>query len=212
MSVIGRGLLRMIISATLLCADSASALIHRLYDPVRHDRFTGFPSNPVHNPSFAFDGSRYTGVGWIKNQWNRQVALVSPKHVVFAKHYGLSVGNVVQFLNMENEIVESVIASVAVVPDDDGSDSDVIIATLQTAVKSLSGVTFFPYYRTDTPTSLRGLPLVVFGQTARVGRGVIDDMAEVDATAAGLGMFEAVWFKYVIAAGTDDECYLNIGD
>ena len=212
MSVIGRGLLRMIISATLLCADSASALIHRLYDPVRHDRFTGFPSNPVHNPSFAFDGSRYTGVGWIKNQWNRQVALVSPKRVVFAKHYGLSVGNVVQFLNMENEIVESVIASVAVVPDDDGSDSDVIIATLQTAVKSLSGVTFFPYYRTDTPTSLRGLPLVVFGQTARVGRGVIDDMAEVDATAAGLGMFEAVWFKYVIAAGTDDDCYLNIGD
>jgi hypothetical protein len=212
MSVIGRGLLRMIISATLLCADSASALIHRLYDPVRHDRFTGFPSNPVHNPSFAFDGSRYTGVGWIKNQWNRQVALVSPKHVVFAKHYGLSVGNVVQFLNMDNEIVESVIASVAVVPDDDGSDSDVIIATLQTAVKSLSGVTFFPYYRTDTPTSLRGLPLVVFGQTARVGRGVIDDMAEVDATAAGLGMFEAVWFRYDIAAGTDDDCYLNIGD
>jgi len=212
MSVVDRVLLRMIISAALLCTDSASALIHRIYDPIRHDRFTGFPNNPVHNPSFAFDGTRYTGVGWIKNQWNRQVALVSPKHMVFAKHYGLSVGNVAQFLNMDNEIVESVIASVAVVPDDDGSDSDVIIATLQTAVTPLSGITFFPYYRTANPTLLRGQPLVVFGQTARAGQGVIDNMAEVNATAAGLGMFEAVWFKYVIAAGADDDCYLNIGD
>jgi hypothetical protein len=212
MTVVGRVLWQFCVLGALLCSHFASALTHRQYDPVRHDRFTGFPTTPVHNPSFVFDGSRYTGVGWIKSDPGKQVALISPKHIVFAKHYGLAVGNVVRFLNMDNELVESTIASIAVVPDDDGSDSDVIIATLQTAVTPLTGISFFPYYRTVNPLFLRGQPLVVFGHTARAGRGVIDDMDELDTNSPLLGKFEAVWFKYVIAAGSDDDCYFNFGD
>jgi hypothetical protein len=179
MTVVGRVLWQFCVLGALLCSHFASALTHRQYDPVRHDRFTGFPTTPVHNPSFVFDGSRYTGVGWIKTDPGKQVALISPKHIVFAKHYGLAVGNVVRFLNMDNEIIESVIANTAVVPDNNDPESDVIIATLQTAVTPLTGISFFPYYRTVNPLFLRGQPLVVFGHTARAGRGVIDDMDEL---------------------------------
>ena len=213
MTVVGRVLWQFCVLGALLCSHFASALTHRQYDPVRHDRFTGFPTTPVHNPSFVFDGSRYTGVGWIKTDPGKQVALISPKHIVFAKHYGLAVGNVVRFLNMDNEIIESVIANTAVVPDDDGSDSDVIVATLQTAVTNLSGIEFFPYYRTSNPTiTLKGKELVVFGQTARAGTGFIDEMDEADGTAVGLGLFEAVTFKYLVASGIGDDCYFNVGD
>jgi hypothetical protein len=197
----------------LLFCGLAQALEHRLYSSASHDRFIGFPAAPTHNPSFIYTSSRYTGVGWIKEETIKQVALVSPRHIVFAKHYGLSVGHTVRFLTMSNVIKESIISNVQVVADPDGSDSDVILATLQTPLLAADGISFFPYYNPNSLASYQGQSIVVFGFAAKAGSGTMDSvLTDVDASSAGLGTITVMLFKYIVSSGSNNDSYLVVGD
>ena len=197
----------------LLCCGLSQALEHRVYSSASHDRFIDFPSAPTHNPNFIYTGSRYTGLGWIKEETGKQVTLVSPRHVVFAKHYGLGVGTTVRFLTMSNVIKESIISSVTVVPDPDGSDSDVILATLQTPMLAADGISFFPYYNPNPPVNYQGRSIVIFGKDAKAGSGTIDSiLTDVDASAAGLGIVTLMHYKYLVASGSNNDAYLVVGD
>jgi hypothetical protein len=197
----------------LIFCSLVEALEHRVYSAASHDRFIGFPATPTHNPNFIYTGSRYTGLGWIKEESGKQVALVSPRHVVFAKHYGLGVGTTIRFLTMSNVIKESIISNVQVVADPDGSDSDVILATLQTPLLAADGISFFSYYNPNSLESYQGQSIVVFGFAAKAGSGTMDSvLIDVDASAAGLGTITVMLFKYLVSSGSNNDAYLVVGD
>ncbi len=58
----------------------------------------------------------------------RAGTLITAKHIIFAAHLLLYVGDVVRFVTMDNEVIERTIVSVKNTPDRDGSDSDYAIA------------------------------------------------------------------------------------
>jgi hypothetical protein len=55
-------------------ATAARAIQIREYLATRHNRFTGFPGNPVWNSGAWFDSSKFSGIGWGQSQWLSRTA------------------------------------------------------------------------------------------------------------------------------------------
>ena len=130
-------------------------------------RFLNFPANPTANPAFAYSQFDTTGVGWFVQDTRRQFALVSPRHVVCATHFGARLNGTVKFLGTDGVVRTYRVSTNEIVVDANGGNTDLCLATLTEAVDT-SVIHPFAYANLGSDASYAG-PGIVFGSTVRVG-------------------------------------------
>ncbi|MEI6675791.1 MAG: trypsin-like serine protease [Verrucomicrobiota bacterium] len=193
-------------------AASAAAIEIRSYVAARHDRFTGFPAAPAWNATAWYPSPQFTGVGWGRDDtpYCRQFALVSPLHLVWATHYQLLPGAVIRFLNSDGVTVDRRVALLTPIKNDSNQNTDLTLVTLSSPLHPADKVTPFPYLNLGDENAYLGTPLTVFGWQTKAGSAVLSMFA--DLTASGLPNTRLMGFAYPIAAGGQDDVYLEIGD
>lgn len=212
------------LSASLAVALTAtlpsSALVLRVFDPVAHLRINNFPSSPTVNPKFLNpSGSAsslldLTGVGWSVQDPTKQLTLVSPRHFVGANHFRPAVGSTVRFLAKDNTLHDATIASISTIPNPDNSPSDVFLGEFAADLPAAAAVLPLPYLNLATESAYVGETLVIAGQAARGGRGVIGSVSDFggDPITGGAGITtRAFTFSYG-QVGSIDDCHAQGGD
>ena len=191
-----------------LLSSAAQALDIRDYEPIRHDRFIGFPSAPTLNPDAWFDASAYTGVGWSVSDPRRQFVLVSPQHFLFAAHWGLQPGEIIRFLAPDGTLHDSVVESTTQVTVD-GNGVDLMLGRLSEPVAVETGIKPLPYLHFQDSTFYSGIALQVFGENAQVGAGSLRGYNNLD---AGTGMTWMSYFARMASETGQDDCNFTVGD
>jgi hypothetical protein len=184
------------------------ALEIRTYSAATHDRFTGWPSAPVMNPTFLFDSTKFAGVGWGVTQPVKQFTLVSPRHFVCANHFKPGVGHLVKFLGTDGVVVQRTITALTTIPTDTTGPSDVMLVTLDAALPAT--VKPLPYLNLGSESNYEGEDLMVFGFTVKAGRNVVLDFDEVDFDNSGPnGPTRVFTFEYLNSGTDPDDCYFT---
>jgi len=188
-----------------LLSSAALALDIRGYEPIRHDRFIGFPSAPTLNSGAWFDASAYCGVGWSVSDPRRQFVLVSPQHFLFAAHWGLQPGEVIRFLAPDGTLHDAVVESATHVTVN-GNGVDLMLGRLSAPV---TGIKPLPYLHFADSSSYGNIALQVFGENARVGAGKLRGYNNLD---PGTGMTWMSYFARMASETGQDDCNFTIGD
>ncbi len=196
----------------LSLATASWAMQHRNYVAARHDRFTGFPATPAWNATAWYPSHQFSGVAWARDDvpYCRQFALVSPLHLVCATHYQPLPGTVMRFLNSDGVTVERSVTHLTPIPNTSNQNTDLTLVTLSGPLLAADKVTFFPYLNLGVESAYIGTPLTVFGWQTKAGTGVLamfDDYVVND-----LPNTRLLRFDYLIASGSQDDVYLEIGD
>ncbi len=187
----------------------AMALEIRTYNPNRHDRFVSGVSGLEINPGAYYDASLYTAVAFATNtNDNRQFALVTPEHVLFARHFA-SGGNI-RFINSENTAINRVLGAKTDVPNGSGGISDVCIMKLSAPLTETDRIVPLPYLNLASENSFRNKVLITFGQIRRAGRGVIQQITTP--SVGGIDPTRSLVFNYNKASGNQDDAYATTGD
>lgn len=193
---------------------SASALEIRSYSPAIHDRFLNFNTgSEAMNPTFLFDSSKFTGLGWFFPGTHRQPGLISPRHAVWATHHTVPVvvGATVKFLDSNGAIIQRTVASMTPIASDASGDSDLSILSFSSALPST--VKPFRYLNLANDSAYVGTPLMVFGFQAKAGQGAIAGFLVSDLDGTGSqGDTKLCRFDYDEVTGTANDCYLIVGD
>ena len=196
----------------------ASALEIRSYEAAIHDRFLDFNTgSQAVNPTFLYDSSKFTGLGWFATGAHRQPGLISPRHGVWATHHvppsgPAVVGALVKFLDSNGAIIQRTVASMTPIASDTNGDSDLSILTFSSALPST--VKPFRYLNLANDAAYTGAPLMVFGFQAKAGQGAIAGLVvtDLDGPSGPQGDTKFCRFDYNKTAGTSDDCYLIPGD
>lgn len=191
-----------------LLSSAALALDIRGYEPIRHDRFVGFPSAPTLNPDAWFDASAYTGVGWSVSDPRRQFVLVSPQHFLFAAHWSLQPGEVIRFLAPDGTLHDYAVESTTQVTVD-GNGVDLTLGRLSAPVAAETGIKPLPYLHFEDSNSYADIPLQVFGENAQVGGGSLRGYNNLD---PGTGMTWMSYFDRMASETGQDDCNFTVGD
>lgn len=193
-------------------ATTAAAMQIRDYTPERHDRFTGFPDQPVYNPDAWYGSGQYKGVGWAHND-SRQFALVSRQHIVCATHFVPGPGTAIRFLSADGSLLERTIVSSNAIQSAAGGNTDLSLCKLSAPIPASSGIDPFPYLNLASEFQYQNRTLIVFGWTARAGKGKLASFQSI----TGIGTL--TWgyrFRYerysAVNDETRDECRLEGGD
>lgn len=201
----------------------AHGLIVRNYVPGTHDRFSsGFPGNPVMNPNFLHDATKFTGVGWWYQAGNpsasdTQFTLISPRHVISVRHLaanfeGIHSGQSVRFLASDDQVHTRTIS-----PFNSILNGTTLVDLAVAQLSSPLPVTVKPVrYRNGlTQGQLQGDTIMVLGKNPVSGNSVTGGTSTIDvfddvAYAANYvtRMFQ---FDYVVAGGNADDCYYGPG-
>jgi len=189
-------------------SSAALALDIRGYEPIRHDRFVGFPSAPALNADAWFDASAYCGVGWSVSDPRRQFVLVSPQHFLFAAHWGLQPGEVIRFLAPDGTLHDSVVESATQVTVN-GNGVDLMLGRLSAPIAPETGIKPLPYLHFADSSSYSGIALQVFGENAQVGAGSLRGYNNLD---AGTGMTWMSYFARMASETGQDDCNFTVGD
>ncbi|QJE96491.1 hypothetical protein [Luteolibacter luteus] len=192
----------------------ASSLEIRSYNPALHDRFLNFNTgNDAGNPTFLYDWTKFTGLGWFATSAHRQPGLVSPRHAVWATHHVSPVvlGASVKFLASNGAIIQRTVTSMTPIASDISGDSDLSILTFSAALPST--VKPFRYLNLANDAAYIGTPLMVFGFQAKAGQGAIAGFLVGDLDGGGpQGDTKFCRFDYNGLTGTPDDAYLIVGD
>ncbi len=204
----------------LACAASLAAsqgpvqaLQIRSYSAARHDRFTGFPGSPVVNGSAWFDGSQYSGVGWVVTEPNRQLALVSPRYVITASHYPLTTGTQIRFVSTSGSLVTATVASTSIIIKS-GQPTDLTVGRLTAPITGV-GVNPLPYLNLPAENHYATTDQRVFGFNSSggnhpvVGQGTIKDFDDFSFFGTTTRMS---YFLHIDASGSEDDCFFTVGD
>ena len=191
----------------------ATALHIRAHDPAVHNRFTGFPGAPVMNPTFLYDATKFTGLGWFAAGVHKQCALVSPRHFVWATHHVPVLSQNILFLDSNGILMQRTVAAADPIASENGGESDLSIARLDSAVTS----TIKPFRWLNLTGEAEYLleHLMVFGYA---DNGVVQPSAG-KGTIAGLSSFtidgrdtRLSRVDYQTISGQPDDCYFTPGD
>jgi hypothetical protein len=190
---------------------SAHALEIRNYSSSRHDRFVTDENGTQPNPGAYYVSSRYSGLGYATDVNDpRQYTLVTPQHVLFAKHFAPSTGTNIRFLNATGEEFTRTTISTADVPNGLGGVADVIIVKLDAPLPADQGITPFPYLNLASESLYSNTVLATFGHSHRAGRGLISLFS--DFMEDGIDSTRTFTFIYDTDAGDQDDAYLVGGD
>lgn len=188
----------------------AQGLFVRGYNATDHDRFTGFKANPVMNPGFIYDASKFTGVGYITSGGDgRQYTLVTPRHVVCTTHNKPNPGQQLRFVDATGAVITRTFATVTVISHPSTGTCDLTLCTLDSPLPST--VATYPYLNLANEAAYIGQELVVHGYFAKGGRGSI---AGFDDVAGGIYFDESRLFRfdYDTLAGGANDCHFETGD
>ncbi|MEP4077802.1 hypothetical protein [Haloferula sp.] len=193
----------------LLPSCPAMALELRAYDPTLHDRFLDFPEDPSFNPSFPLDYEQLTGIGWESGNSQKQYALISPCHAVFAAHNAPAIGSRISFLSTSGSIVERSVSRTQSITNPWMSTSDVLLVTLSSPIDRDEGVEPLPYLNLSSEEDYAGLPLVVFGSQAKAGEGTVIDFTTINVNWIVSRTYR---FNYTSTDGGSGDARLASGD
>jgi hypothetical protein len=197
------------------------ALELRVYNPTAHLRMTGYPAAPQVNPAFLNPGGNpvtrldLSGIGWSVQDPTKQLTLVSPRHFVGANHFRPGIGSTVRFLGTDNTLHTLTIASITALPNENGSASDLYLGEFTGEIPDTAAVLPLPYLNLATETAYAGQSIIVAGQAARGGKGVIGSVSDFggDPITGGAGIqTRAFTFSYTSAAGSVDDAHAQGGD
>ena len=189
----------------------ASALEIREYNPSRHDRFVNGASGLQINSAAYYNPALYTGVGFgINPNDNRQFVLVTPQHILFAKHF--SFGGFVRFINTDGTVIDRTIGTRTNVPNGAGGTADVMIAKLSAPLGAADKISPLPYLNLANENAYIGTVLTTFGQTRRAGRGVVRGFSNFSSET--IGETRTFNFRYNKSLGSqnDDDAFAVSGD
>lgn len=191
----------------------------RAYSQALHNRLVSFPGAPIFpqtpavNPTFSPAGGLFLGIGWPAHptDWTRQMALVSPRHFVYATHYVLGADWQIAFLGADGQQHLYGIESQIPVVNDLGQTTDLMVCTLTSAVSAETGIKPFPVLNLPTEADYLGKEMVVFGSFVRAGKtplaaftNLVDD--------PGFDTTRFAYFDYDHNGGGADECDYQGGD
>jgi hypothetical protein len=191
----------------------AGAVEIRGYSAARHDRFSGWPAAPVWNEMAWYDSRQFAGVAWSlpAPSNRRQMAMISPRHLVCASHVRPGIGTVVRFLALNGTVLERTVTAFDFVPNGVGGNSDVVVVTLSESLPEASGVKAFPYLNLGSEAAYVGTSLLVFGWDTKVGRGVISGFSTLNAPPQ-IASTRVCEYNYVYLFGGQDDAKLVGGD
>ena len=192
----------------------AQGLFIRGYNATAHDRFTGFKANPVMNPGFIYDASKFTGVGYITAGGDgRQFTLVTPRHVLCASHYRPVPGvDQVRFVDTNGTVITRSFTAVSILLHAPGLNSDLALCILDAPLPPTVAV--YPYLNLANDAAYIGQEITVLGFFAEGGRGSIADFEVVDFSLLNGEMFktECFYFEYNTVSGGANDCQFEVGD
>ena len=207
---------------TLACAFPAHGLVIRNYNPAIHDRFSsGFPGNPVMNPNFIHDATKFTGVGWWWVSSNPsasevQFSLISPRHVISVRHLANNFDDgdqQVRFLGSDAQTQTRTILPFTNILD--GTNLiDLAVAELSSPLPAT--VVPVRYRNNQSEAQLTAKEIMVLGKPGIAGNPVCGGISLINAFATvpyspysdTTRMFH---LDYVVAAGATNDCYYGPG-
>lgn len=198
------------IAALFMMVGFAQALEIRSYSPSRHDRFVTTEGVTTVNPEAYYDSSLYTAVGFSDVGAGRQYVLITPEHVLFAKHFTGGHTSQMSFINASGQTITRTPVSTIEVPNGSGGIADVIILKLDAPISDELDITPLPYLNLASESLYNNTVITMFGNSTRAGRGVIagfDDYSDdnIDSTR----YYTSTYFN---SRGTQDDAYVVVGD
>ena len=158
----------------------SQALNIRQYNAKVHKRLLNFPKlvyqvTPSPNPNFIANATLFRGIGWPEdpNEWTRQMALVSPRHIIYATHYTLNPSWQIIFVGNDGNQHLYGIESQAPIINAQGQQTDLMVVTLSSPVDISLGITPFPVLNLSTEADYAGKPLLVCGSFVDSGTATI---------------------------------------
>lgn len=202
-------------SLTLASAFSlvpAYGLEVRSYVQLEHDWFFGNPGSPFLNSSFQPSSALFRGVGQPEgDEWFRHMALISPRHFVYATHYTIPLPTQLRFLGSDNQLHSYSISSTVAVKNSLNEDTDLMLGTLSTEVDTSTGVLPFPVLNLANEAAYSGLTLQVFGKAARSSVMPLDGFSTL-ANDPGFDTTRFAYFDYMASSGGANDCNYEGGD
>jgi len=197
----------------------APALEVRGYSPAQHDRLLDFPGQPSFprvpkpNPGFVpGSATLFNGIGWPAHatDWTRQMALVSPRHFVYATHYTLGADWQIAFIGADGQQHSFPLQSQTPVINSQGEQTDLMLCTLAAPVPAGLGITPFPALDLSGEADYLGKSMVIFGKNVASTMPVHGFTRLVDDP--GFDTTRYAYFDYNRTSGAATDCNYQGGD
>ncbi len=168
-------------------------------------------SPPFINPGFTtFDAAKLRAIGWPEHptDWTRQIALVSPRHAVYANHYPLGADWQINFLGsdgLQHAVgIESQVAAV----NDQGQTTDLMIVTLSAPVTA-AGITPYKVLNLANEAAYLHKPLLVCGSFVLASTSEIQGFTTLN-NDPGFDTTRFIYFDYDRNATADTLHHCNV--
>ena len=214
-------LLPCILSAFACCLPTtALALQFRRYSAAVHDRLIHFPGPPIYtfqtpaiNPTFSPSAALFLGIGWPAHptDWTRQMALISPRHFVYATHYPLGPDWQIAFLGTDGAQHIYGIESQTPIINRQGQRTDLMLCTLSSEVSSATGIVPFPVLNLSSEAAYTGREMIVCGSFVRAGKSLAKGFT-TRANDPGFDSTRYVYFDYKTNTRNKYDCNYQGGD
>ena len=170
---------------------------------------------PYINPNFTtFDATKLRAIGWPEHptDWTRQIALVSPRHAVYATHYPLGANWQINFLGSDGLQHMVGIESQVPVINNQGQTTDLMLVTLSAPVTA-AGITPFKVLNLSNEAAYLNKPLLVCGSFVLASTSEIQGFTTLN-NDPGFDTTRFIYFEYNRNATTDTlhRCNLSPGD
>lgn len=211
---------RAILILTWSITASSHALEIRNYSAAKHNRLIHFPGKPVYafqtpalNPSFSPSAELFLGIGWPTSltDWTRQMALISPRHFVFATHYPLEANWRIAFLDANGKQHTYGIKRQDPILNPQGQNTDLMLCTLTDDIPDSTGITAFPVLEMARESDYVGKEMIVCGSFVRAGKMTINGFTTL-VNDPGFDTTRFAYFDYHKSSGGKDDCNYQGGD
>ncbi len=191
----------------------SSGLQVRNYVQLQHDWFFGNPSAPFLNGVFQPSSTLFRAVGQPDDsvEWFRHMALISPRHFVYATHYPVSTTWQLRFHGSDNQLHRYGISGTVAVKNAQGQNTDLMLGTLTSDVDTSTGVIPFPVLNLASESAYSGLTLQVFGKAARSSTMPINGFSTL-VNDPGFDTTRFAYFDYMASSGGANDCSYEGGD
>lgn len=192
----------------------------RGYSQALDNRLLDFPGAPIYpqtpqtNAGFVHaPATGFHGIGWPAHptDWTRQMALVSPRHFVYASHYPLGADWNIAFLGTDGQQHLYQIESQVPIINTLGQQTDLMLCTLTGEVEASTGITPFPVLNLAGEPDYLAKPMIVFGGFVRAGTTPLAGFTTL-VNDPGFDTTRFAYFDYNHDAGNPRECDYQGGD
>ncbi|MEO8614594.1 MAG: hypothetical protein ABI600_05585 [Luteolibacter sp.] len=172
-------------------------------------------SPPYVNPAFTtFDATKLRAIGWPEHptDWTRQIALVSPRHAVYATHYTLGADWQINFLGSDGLQHAVGIESQVPIVNSQNQPTDLMLVTLSAPVTA-TGITPFKVLNLANEAAYLHKPLLVCGSFVLASTSEIQGFTTLS-NDPGFDTTRFIYFDYDRNATTDvlHRCNIRPGD